>query len=80
MRKKWSLSHQELRPIISNFKYNYQSEKGNKNLLHMQFRQQSMKVSKSKQIGEKKLCKSEQRELDAVRHTLSVMLICPLEI
>ena len=57
MRKKWSLSHQELRPIISNFKYNYQSEKGNKNLLHMQFRQQSMKVSKSKQTSEKNFVK-----------------------
>ena len=57
MRKKWSLSHQELRPKISNFKYNYQSEKGNKNLLHMQFRQQSMKVSKSKQTSEKNFVK-----------------------
>ena len=72
MRKKWSLSHQELRPIISNLKYNYQPEKGNKNLLHIQFRQQSMKVvNQSKQV--EKLCKSEQRELDAVRLTLSVM-------
>ena len=33
-----------------------------------QLRQLSMKVSKLK-----KLCKSEQRELDAVHHTLSVM-------
>ena len=57
MRKKWSLSHQELRPIISNLKYNYQPENGNKNLLHMQFRQQSMKVSKSKQTSEKNFVK-----------------------
>ena len=46
MRKKWSLTHQELRPIILNPKYNYQPEKGSKNLLHMQFRQLSMKVGK----------------------------------
>ena len=55
MRKKWSFSHQELRPIILNLKYNYQPEKG------------SIKITKWK-----KLCKSEQRKLDAVCHTFSV--------
>ena len=48
MHKKWLLSHQELRPIILNLKYNYQPEKGSINLLHMEFRQLSMKVSKLK--------------------------------
>lgn len=48
MRKKWSFSHQELRPIILDLKYNYQPEKGSINLLDMQFRQLSMKVSKLK--------------------------------
>ena len=53
MHKKWSLSHQELRLIILNLKYNYQLEKGSINLLHMQLRQLSMKVSKLKQLSEK---------------------------
>ena len=38
----------------------------------MQFRQLSMKVGKLNNYKWKKLCKSEQRELDAVCHTLSV--------
>ena len=41
----------------------------------MQFRQLSIKFSKLKQLSEKKLCKSEQRELDAVCHTLSIMYV-----
>ena len=57
MLKKWSLYRNCMRPIFSNLKYNYQPEKGNKNLLHMQFRQQSMKVSKSKQTSEKNFVK-----------------------
>ena len=46
--------------------YNYQPEKGNKNCSI--FNLGSYKIT-----NWKKLCKSEQRELDAVYHTLSVM-------
>ena len=43
--KKWLVSHWELRPTISNLKFNYQSEKENKNLLHTQFRELPIKAS-----------------------------------
>ena len=40
----------------------------------MQFRQLSIKFSKLKQLSEKNF-ESEQRELDAVCHTLSIMYV-----